>query len=464
MNRLDESLGELVGDFWVSEQPELVSAGRLTRSAETGLSLELDGALTLPLEKSRSLNPDGGFTIQVDPTDMGPEFESHLIHGRIRQGEQDDVLITLVDAFTVGRLFDLSSTGWGKQSFQAPYAVVGAHLSPPDLLFPGVRARLRNLAAWSASVPPNASANLPHGGVLSITKLDDPHGESWLSLVRATPRTYRELDRRVLMPLAALATLAAGVPCPVVALEVLSARDGAWLTLYSAGLPAEPVQEAPTRFLLPLEALGLDRMGTWLEQVDRLGPLPAAIADPHAKGGTTIEAQLLVLTTLAESLHRQLFPDARRMTEQEADKIRDAAVLAAGRAAPEDDKSHAESVVRGLLSHLADLGYRKRLRQLADLVSDAMPGVCGKTARWVELVADVRNDFAHHHGNNWLDDVTLDRYLAAAGSLQWLLSGVLLLDAGVSAEVLRYHFDRYQPYLFFQRNARQWAPNTYPST
>ncbi len=47
--------------------------------------------------------------------------------------------------------------------------------------------------------------------------------------------------------------------------------------------------------LLPLDAIGLDGVGAWLDSVDRLGPLPSVVARAVSPQNDTIETQLLEL-------------------------------------------------------------------------------------------------------------------------------------------------------------------------
>lgn len=47
---------------------------------------------------------------------------------------------------------------------------------------------------------------------------------------------------------------------------------------------------------------------------------------------------------------------------------------------------------------------------------------------------------------------------AAIGSLRWLLTALLLLESGVSLEVLTARLQQHQPYLHFHRQARRWLP------
>lgn len=90
-----------------------------------------------------------------------------------------------------------------------------------------------------------------------------------------------------------------------------------------------------------------------------------------------------------------------------------------------------------------------------------MPGVTGKTNRWKNLVSDARNEYAHRLKTEFLEDEDFDRYLTVALSLRWLLTGVLLLQADISAEVPKAGCNSHEPYQRFLADARQWQPRIY---
>jgi hypothetical protein len=207
--------------------------------------------------------------------------------------------------------------------------------------------RLRNLEAWAA-LPGFAleqanelghehvtlafrgsglsSVSLQGGGELTLeqspaVEFSTLHGgrigrEIWLRIAGVPPATVDDLDRRYVTPLSTLLTLAVDAYCSPRRVELATGPDEPWLTSWPPGV-AVPTDETqtPDRQLLPLTALGLERLGTWLAAVDDLGPLPpvvaAAVGDPHG----TLETQLLELTTVAEGLHRR---DARRRLGERA--------------------------------------------------------------------------------------------------------------------------------------------------
>src|SRR6202044_1619135 len=113
---------------------------------------------------------------------------------------------------------------------------------------------------------------------------------------------------------------------------------------------------------------------TWLNQVKALGPLPSAVADLTGLSTISLESQVLQLTTAAEGLHRTLFPEDRRIGDDDtADAIRRRAGDAVKELHPK-----AKEYVSGLLGFVAEPGYKARLKKLAEEVSTSIPGVTGQ--------------------------------------------------------------------------------------
>ena len=176
----------------------------------------------------------------------------------------------------------------------------------------------------------------------------------------------------------------------------------------------------------------------------------------------TVETGVLDLTTAAEGLARRLWPDWNWLTEEGA-----AAALETALAAVAEQGDEVVDTVRGALQHLREPSYPKRLLRLAERADDVVPKVVGRRteegrpSRWKNAVVSARNDFAHRLDRGWLDEERLDQYLAVIGSLRWLLTAVLLLEAGLPADALADRFAQHQRYLLFLRQAREWHPDVY---
>jgi hypothetical protein len=250
---------------------------------------------------------------------------------------------------------------------------------------------------------------------------------------------------------------------------VQESPEGPWWDVFSAALQAESdsgqlLWELPNWLLQPSD-VGLREVGVWLDKVDLLGPLPAVVADLAQAQPISLDTQALLLATVAEGLHRRLYPGERRFHENE-DQNEQIATLVRDAAAEAVDLIHvdARAAAAGLLKYVGDVGYPKRLTRLANEAKAAAPEVTGKTTRWKNLVFKVRNEYAHRISAGFLSDEDIDERLTVTFSLRWLLTTLLLLSANVDASVLRARLGAHEPYQRFLADARVWAPGIYTSS
>lgn len=483
-DRLDPS-DFLVGRFWLAEDNEHTVQGRLTLAEGACPRLALDQALTPTFrELDRPEQPDGTVVRTLGLADDGPDHESLVVHGTL----EDGTLVTLVDAFTVERKHTLLApdAGQDRQSLQASSALLGRHVGGRDERYTQIRLQLRHLEAWAAlpdfaleEIDPDqgwvtlafrgsdsSPVSLAGGGRLDLEQ--EPTIEFsklrggrigrvlWLRAVDLPPMTADDLDRRFVTPLTTLLTLATDTDCPPVAVQVATGPDQPWLTVHHSGLRAAAGEMLPThKQLLPLAALGLDRVATWLDAAEKLGPLPPVVAATAAGPGRTLETQLLELTTVAEGLHRRLFPESRRLSPEQSSAARQAA-----RGAVHDLDESVRTAVEGALKHLEEPSFPKRVEQLADCAAAAMPGVTGQRNRWKQCVTNSRNEFAHR-SYGFLENERILELLAVTRSLRWLLTGLLLLQTGLPRDQLATQANDHQPYVLFRRQAREWLPAVY---
>ena len=339
--------------------------------------------------------------------------------------------------------------------------MVGGHLSGRDHLFTGFRARLGHLAAWRPFLlePGWSSAQeITGGGKLSVLSAGEPP-QVWVAGQQVPPVSLRRIGRTFLQPLLTLFTLAADDRCDLLALQIQESPGDEWWDVYSSALQPEQIEElAGHEWLLQVRDLDLRNLTAWLANVERLGPLPPAVASLGRSGTISLESEVLNATTLAEGLHRRMFPSEARFADEDvATRARDAAVQAVAIAARE-----AVDAVRGLLGHLEEPGFRARLSRLAEQGEAAVPGVTGTTSKWREIVYAARNDFAHRTtGFISDDDDAVDRYLMVASSLRWLLQGLLLIKAGIDPSRLAQRFEYHSPYQLFLEQAQYWQRHVY---
>jgi hypothetical protein len=450
----------LIGRFWLAHDEEHAVPGRLTLADGASPRLELDQAVTPSLrELDRQQQPDGTVRRTLGFAEDGPDHESLVVHGAL----DDGTLVTLIEAFTVGRTLKpfAPDGGQDRQSLHAQSALLGGHVGGRDEPYTQVRLQLRHLDDWAAlpgfaleTVDPRqgwatltfrgsgpSPVSLATGGRFELEQVpriefSAVHGGGirrvlWLRAVDLPKMTADDLARRFVTPLASLLTLATGTDCPPMAIEIATGYDQPWLSMHHSGLREATIEVLPThQQLLPLAALGLDRVASWLGAVERLGPLPPVVAAAAAGPGRTLETQLLELTTVAEGLHRRLFADT-------------------GCLSPEQAKA-------------AQPAFAQRMEQLADCVAAAIPGVTGQTNCWTRRVTDLRNEFAHRK-YGFLEAGRVPELLAIQQSLRWLLTGLLLLQTGLPPDELAAQIEDHQPYRLFREQAREWLPDVFPA-
>jgi hypothetical protein len=203
--------------------------------------------------------------------------------------------------------------------------------------------------------------------------------------------------------------------------------------------------------------LSVDILAKWVDRAHVLGPLPGAYAS-LLENDLSVEAQSLILTTVTEGLHRVLYPETVRFTVEHGEMVREAAIEAV-RSVDADEST--VSAVKGFLSHVHEVGYAKRLDDLATRAEVLVPGIVGKRNKWKRLVYDIRNRYAHQTSADWMEDDDLDQVLTTAQSLRWVLRLLLLDQAGLAPELLFTRFARHQPYQFFLTHAAEWQPKVY---
>lgn len=481
----------LRGHFWLLGAETRKVPGELTLGPGSP-ELVTDAMLTPSVKVMESVTaPDGSTSRGVVPATG--EDEPLTVHGEIEfcVGARR---VTLVDCMTTGRNYSMSVASRpleGRHTLRARYAVRGDHIAGKDERFTAIRVRLRHLDEW-ASLPGFAYAHGGGGdhsvrferthvppvplhdcGSLDIEQpvtVDIPSAVGgsltrtvWLRAAQLRPTSWTDLDRTLVTPLSTLLTLATGHDCPPVEVEIDNGSGSGWLSVHSSGL-GEPAAHSLNAWtmLLPLDTLGLARVAAWLARVEALGPLPPVVAAATVGELGRIETSVLELTTVAEGLARRLWPDAVRMTRDEATQAQGLAV-----ASVVEQPDEVVKAVGTALTYLQEVGYPQRLLQLAKCAEAVVPGVVGRRtteghpSRWKKLVCSARNEFAHRLYGGWLDADRIDQYLTVTGSLQWLLTAVLLLETGVPAGSLAEQFGQHQPYLSFLREAQAWVPRVY---
>lgn len=310
--------------------------------------------------------------------------------------------------------------------------MVGDHVDV-DQLFGSTRFRLGH-RYWFEHLQPGDSVTDPDGGfTLSVEGSADGN---WLVYTPSVPAPLRRLEAMASSGVLALLRLALDVELVASDTEVRTETDGPWLSLQDDGLRTVGAQLKGDP-LLPRDVLTLERVAKWIPLNDNLDGLAWAVIDPV---GGALQAQTLVITSVVEGIHRRLpyeqskFPEMTRETRK--------AILEAARSA-----AIAEAATRGVdaqavtdsLQFLTDVSFRSRAIEIVEQVCSAVPEIAESLVDLPRLITKGRNDFAHHL---LLDrdkeplEVSYLRWLILTTITPWLLRGLLLLHAGISAEVL----------------------------
>jgi hypothetical protein len=469
------------GRFWLASTPDEQRPGRLDLSGPWP-RLEVGEPLTPWLRQdSETTSPDGSVLRSWVPVDEGPDVEALTVHGRLAgvAGE-----VTLAGAYTIGRR-------GAEQQLEARHALRGSHEPGVDAQFSHARLRVQHLDDWaqldgfalefsttadglwfdesfariSYEKPTVAPAEVPDGlGTLRLVdrlEISDPTvrgaaltRQVWLELASRDSRTVDELWSAYVGPVNTLLSLAVDTDCPPVALQVAHAGEGPWLNVHHPVLARPGTNRPPRHQLLYREHLGLPELAHWLAAASRLRPDPALVAGVRGGSERTVENQLLELATAAEGLHRRLFPDQRVFDAEDATRIRATIKQAT------DLPRQLKEIALNALSFLGQPSFARRLGHLLDLAAAALPGLIGDPRRWVRDITSSRNAFAHRlEAGQDLPD--LRGWWDQRESLRWVLTVVLLLEAGVPADVVARRLQQHQPYRHFLRAAgRQWpAPD-----
>lgn len=432
------------GDFWLPKSPDTTVRGRFTRRSGEDPQVTLEGNL---VDDPRLRPFPGGVGFSGTAEDSIASFLPITLHGRLDTGEH----VTLLNARNHG--------GSGGLFFSAPpryvchTAVAGDHVDD-DQLFAATRFRLGH-RYWFDHLQPGDSETDPDGGF--TVSVDGSTDGNWLVYTRSAPATLRRLEAMASSGVLALLRLALDVELVASDTEVRAETDGPWLLLQDDGLRTVDARLKGDP-LLPREVLTLERIANWIPLNDKLDGLAWAVIDPV---GGALQAQTLVITSVVEGIHRRLpyeqskFPGMTRETRK--------AILEAARAA-----AIAEAAARGVdaqtvtdsLQFLTDVSFRSRAIEIVEQVCAVVPEINESLVDLPGQITKGRNDFAHHlllDRNKEPLEVSYLRWLILTTITPWLLRGLLLLHAGISADVLHTGYAESNRFEHVRANTAQYV-------
>jgi hypothetical protein len=236
----------------------------------------------------------------------------------------------------------------------------------------------------------------------------------WFVFELTDPMTLRECDSLVISPALTLARLALGVDLDVGPTQLrVGPATSPWISVLTKRRSSEPVrrEKQPTEVLLPSSVLGIDNFATWIDLSVDLDGLAAVVANPPT--GVAIQAEALTMASVAEGLHRRLFPGTGKMS------------------------------------------YRARLVQLEQAAVEVVPQVTAGFTNlpWAPLVLKTRNLLAHQLNDDKRGMLEkIDAMTLVAWSVPWVLRIVLLRRAGLDPEMIRARLAEFSAFQYYQAN------------
>lgn len=465
------SMAAETGEFWLPGSPDKTVRGELSIDDKGRVQVHLMGSLTSALQVV-GFNPTTGAT-KSQPADDPPNFH---IHGVLAESPRK---VTLFDCWTPHR-----DGPFGDQVIGAGRMFRGAHLLGSEK-YSAVRVRVRDIDVWAslpdpkidripgvgievrlnfADIPP---APLREGGELGIEDVlyngwtlhsgVRVRREVWVVARGLEGFEYREIDANFVTPIAGYLSMALGETAPLVGLQIQHGDQ--WIDVIHGGMkPHAGWSEKHREPLLPLWVADLNVLSSFLDVYRKVSAAVPVIRDLLSNSrGLTLDTQVLELTTLAEGVHENLFPEDERMSKADAKRVRGLVKTALEK---EANPRYADIVNGTVLSYLNKPNYKSRLTRLAAEVEVAMPGVCGDRDEWVKRVDAARNNFAHRK-EGFITADSIDEMLAIAQSLRWALMGNILLASKVPADVLKERLKNDSRYFYFLRTVRSAAPDIF---
>jgi hypothetical protein len=177
----------------------------------------------------------------------------------------------------------------------------------------------------------------------------------------------------------------------------------------------------------------------------------------------TIESALLVNASSLEGLHDRLYEKSKPFPGVSNRKTEKIALKAAEAAAAEALELGAidSDMNDAFVDHLKDSfkffnkkTFEQRLEELLPKVEHAAPGLIGNDpATWIRSVIEARNLEAHRFPKDFPNyQERTDHYYQLAMSTGWVLKISLLLELGISPEMLRDRLKEHQKFLYALAN------------
>lgn len=487
-DKFPDQISETIGQFRVvprggsAEGPEVQQRTGVLRLRDNTVELEVSP----------------GFTPVVSWTETSPGvYDGSPSEGRVT----DDAAILGVVASNPGEvsLWGLETVAQRSFGFPMPgraelsrevvatdWCLVGAHFPSDQTEFSAVTLDITGLHGFAAL--PSIRVEMPERGMVPLRWVYDPPDAATGSTSAPLPGQVRldplatmptlggpdvsvtsntrlklefdgtlplsEVISDISIPMTSLLTLLSGTDCRVRGLTVSTPENDRSADVYGDGVDPSAPRDTTDLLLSLAHVDGVDFIGRWLDLAKRTSPVPQILAAAYAGEFTTVDSEALSLCAAAETLHRRLYPDARRWTPE---------TVAAGKSGldaadlPEEVR---QALRQAVGQYMFEPSFPMRIAVLGERVRAVLPGCVGRVSHWKRAVTNQRNILAHGLPDQDCSfDVTRMHYITR--SLRWVLTLYLLIEAGAPADQLAAITANNRRYKRDQRNWRHVWPEVF---
>ncbi|MGH7961936.1 MAG: hypothetical protein ACRERD_08940, partial [Candidatus Binatia bacterium] len=249
-----------------------------------------------------------------DATSLPPE----TLHGVVQDGERT-WNVTLLSARSASRDFAGEyPPNPGTETIEGDYLLWGCHEPGDDICFMGCRIQLKYLDSWARIHGDGETISTPVNSPLGRLELliEHPSFEApnyrganrsvTLGLSLRNPMSLDDLMEEFALPIRNLFAMIANEQCPITGMQVYSEFEQRWVEVRHPSVQPPRERLRGHRVLWDRDTLSLEHVARWLEQADRLYPIPAVIEKTTGTHHWEFEAEVLALAACAEGIHMRL--------------------------------------------------------------------------------------------------------------------------------------------------------------
>ncbi|MFI7528619.1 hypothetical protein [Nocardia salmonicida] len=429
---------EMSGEFWDRTEMHR-SRGALRRDEE-------DGKIRLGVETwikrdatNRVIRSEGQIAIEHGggPADHISDFKPRTVYGI----SDDGVELSLFRAQGGGDGVSLFRD-YG-QDYGVGLVVIGAHLEGHGNCI-GVRFRFKYFPFAHLVDEGCDLKSTGGGGHLAIV---DDSNDCWIELRFNSGIAVEDVGSIALYPCITFARTILGVDLEPVEIQV-RVNEHHWLDWVSGH--RHRAQKGRLRPLADRKDITVDHLGAWVDLCASTDGLVTAVAD--FDGSAAIEAQTMVLCSIAEGVHRKLFRQSVEYPELTKAQLRAVrrtmreAGMEALRGYGIDDQERFNRL-NGPLSMIGDAKYKVRMSELQEVSDRYFSEITSQFDDWPTAMQKARNDLIHSLDIESDTEPTPEQretarrhlenlMLAATSSAIWVLKGVYFNAIGLSPEVI----------------------------